>query len=56
MKLCVQRAYEQDLHFQSTCVHEIGHAMGFMHEQTSPLRDDHIRVEFDGISPRKSII
>ncbi|XP_069138876.1 uncharacterized protein [Argopecten irradians] len=33
------------------CVHEIGHALGFSHEQQNPYRDDYIRINYENIKP-----
>ncbi|XP_060576923.1 uncharacterized protein LOC132734236 [Ruditapes philippinarum] len=37
------------------CIHELGHAIGFIHEISNPLRDDYIRVNYqnimDGMEP-----
>ncbi|KAL5020485.1 hypothetical protein ScPMuIL_003377 [Solemya velum] len=32
---------------QDVAIHELGHALGAFHEQTSALRDQHIRVNYD---------
>lgn len=32
-------------------VHEVGHALGLVHEQMRPDRDDHITVLWDNIHP-----
>lgn len=45
--------WQDDCKKKSAIIHELGHALGFWHEQTRPDRDQYVKVHWDRIIPGK---
>ncbi|KAL8598928.1 hypothetical protein ACOMHN_015507 [Nucella lapillus] len=37
--------------YKGTVEHELGHAMGLIHEHQRPMRDDHVRIDYFNVQP-----
>ena len=49
-----QSIYTGDRCSEGSMIHEIGHAMGLLHEHTRPDRDSYVQINWNSITPEKT--